>query len=440
MELREIWQALLSRLEGKIPTTSIDTWLRPCELTKLENNRITLKTPNKFYKSWISENFESMLIDELKNLLGLEDAEIYYDVSTTNGNRAKEKTPEPKEKPAEQVYLNPKYTFENFVVGPSNQFAHASAMAVAEKPGKVYNPLFIYGGVRLGKTHLLHAIGHKVNRDYPSLKIIYTSAEKFMNELIDSIKNDRMMHFRRKYRKTDVLLIDDIQFIAGKDRTQEEFFHTFNELHNEGKQIVLSSDRPPAEMDHIEERLKSRFQWGLIADIKPPDLETRIAILKKKAENEGIQLPDDVAYLIAKRIKTNVRELEGCLVKISAMASLLHKKIDIDMARQILDSMYPYQEEDLSPNAIIKMVAERFEVKVSDIKSKKRTKTIVLPRQVAMYLIRKVTTLSLPEIGELFGGMDHSSVHHGIKKVENLLKTDQKLRSIVEELERKLEL
>ncbi|BAT70812.1 chromosomal replication initiator protein [Thermosulfidibacter takaii ABI70S6] len=440
MELREIWQALLSRLEDKIPSTSIETWLKPSELTKLENNRIILRVPNKFYKSWISENFEPIIRDELKSLLGLEDAEINYEVSSTNGNRTKEKLTELREKPVDQVNLNPKYTFENFVIGPSNQFAHASALAVTEKPGKVYNPLFIYGGVGLGKTHLLHAIGHKVNREHPNLRIIYTSAEKFMNELIDSIKNDKMAHFRKKYRKTDVLLIDDIQFIAGKDRTQEEFFHTFNELHNEGKQIVLSSDRPPAEMDHIEERLKSRFQWGLIADIKPPDLETRIAILKKKAESEGIQLPDDVAYLIAKRIRTNVRELEGCLVKISAMASLLHKKIDIDTARHILDSMYPYQEEDLSPNAIIKMVAERFEIKISDIKSKKRTKNIVLPRQIAMYLIRKVTTLSLPEIGELFGGMDHSSVHHGIKKVENLLKTDQKLKSIVEELERKLEL
>ncbi len=438
MDFSEVWSNLLRSLEESIPPSSVETWLKPTKMVDLAEDRVVISVPNKFYRSWISENFEKAIKEQLSRMLGLENPSIEYVIE----GRPEENKPKREEKQPpvrHQVRLNPKYTFENFVVGPSNQFAHASASAVAEKPGKVYNPLFIYGGVGLGKTHLLHAIGHKVMKVYPDLKVTYTSAEKFMNELIDSIKSDRMSSFRRKYRKTDVLLIDDIQFIAGKDRTQEEFFHTFNELHNEGKQIVLSSDRPPAEMDHIEERLKSRFQWGLIADIQPPDLETRIAILKKKAEAEGIELPDEVAYIIAKRIKSNVRELEGCLIKISAMASIMHQRITEELARRVLDSMYPYQDEDISPSSILKLVAERFDLKVSDLKSRKRTKNIVLPRQIAMYLIRKVTALSLPEIGEIFGGMDHSSVHHGIKKVENLLKSDEKLKRIVEDLERKIE-
>ncbi len=438
MDFRTIWENILEELKGKIPPSSVETWLNPASLSGIDGNRLILEVPNKFYKNWISENFEPAIIDAAHRVLGIENPVLEYEVNTKEKSREKGERHKPQEK-EQTPQLNPKYTFENFVVGPSNQFAHASALAVAEKPGKVYNPLFIYGGVGLGKTHLLHAIGHRVLREHRNLKVTYTSAEKFMNELIDSIKNDKMAQFRKKYRKTDVLLIDDIQFIAGKDRTQEEFFHTFNELHNEGKQIVLSSDRPPAEMDHIEERLKSRFQWGLIADIQPPDLETRIAILKKKAEAEGIELPDDVAYLIAKRVKSNVRELEGCLIKIGAMASLMHKRIDADLAKRILDSMYPYQEEDLSPESIIKLVAEKFGLKPSEIRSRKRTRNIVLPRQVAMYLIRKVTALSLPEIGELFGGMDHTSVLHGIKKVENLLKKDESLRKTVEELEKRLE-
>ena len=438
MDFKEIWENLLNSVSKRIPPSSVETWLKPTRLLKVEGNKFFIEVPNKFYRSWISENYENILKNEISGIFGVEEPLIEYIVNQRD-KKTQEEPRKSTDETTQKPNLNPKYTFENFVVGPSNQFAHASALAVAEKPGKVYNPLFIYGGVGLGKTHLLHAIGHKVLKEHPQLKITYTSAEKFMNELIDSIKNDKMSSFRRKYRKTDVLLIDDIQFIAGKDRTQEEFFHTFNELHNEGKQIVLSSDRPPAEMDHIEERLKSRFQWGLIADIQPPDLETRIAILKKKAEAEGINLPDDVAYIIAKRIRSNVRELEGCLVKISAMASLMNQQITVELARRVLDSMYPYQEEDLSPNAIIKLVAERFDLKPSDLKSRKRSKNIVLPRQIAMYLIRKVTSLSLPEIGELFGGMDHSSVHHGIKKVENLLKSDPSIRKAVEDLERRIE-
>ncbi len=436
MNFKELWDRILDNLPESIPKPSVETWLRPVELLGITENRITVQVPNKFYKSWIAENFESALRESVKKTLGIEEPEIEYQIE----NRPKEKTePRRTETRPQRPQLNPKYTFENFVVGPGNQFAHASAMAVAEKPGKVYNPLFIYGGVGLGKTHLLHAIGHKVIKEHDKLRVIYTSAEKFMNELIDSIKNDRMPEFRRRYRRTDVLLIDDIQFIAGKDRTQEEFFHTFNELHNEGKQIVLTSDRPPAEMDHIEERLKSRFQWGLIADIQPPDLETRIAILKKKAEAEGIELPDDVAYMIAKRIKSNVRELEGCLVKISAMASLMHKGIDAELARKILDSLYPHQEEDLSPETIVKVVAEWFGLKPSDVKSRRRSRNIVVPRQIAMYLMRKLTPMSLPDIGEFFGGMDHSSVLHSVKKVEKLLETDGNIRKTVEELERRLE-
>ena len=436
MNINEIWKTVLDHLSNRISQTKVDTWLKPTEIVSLNKEEVVISVPNKFFQNWITDNYEDFIKEELKKITGKEMKILY----TIKKEKVKK---ENKEKEGIEIksrnLFNPKYTFENFVVGPGNQFAHASCLAVAEKPGKVYNPLFIYGGVGLGKTHLLHAIGNKIVLDGRKLKVIYTSAEKFMNELIDCIKSDRMPEFRKKYRNADVLLIDDIQFIAGKKQTQEEFFHTFNELHNEGKQIVISSDKPPSELDHIEERLKSRFRWGLIADIQPPDLETRIAILKKKAEAEKIELPDEVAYVIAKRIKTNVRELEGCLIKISAMASLMNRKIDVDLALSILNNLYPATDDTLSPDSIIKLVSEEFGVKVSDIKSKRRTKNILRPRQIAMYLIRKFTNLSYTEIAEIFGGMDHTSVMHSVKKVESLLKTDTNLGNIVENLERKIE-
>lgn len=436
MNINEIWEVVLNHLSQKLSKAKVETWLKPTKIVSLNSEEVTILVPNKFFQNWISENYESLIKEELKNIIG-EEVNIVYSIE--KDRKKPEKPAKKREKAPQKNPFNPKYTFENFVVGPGNQFAHASCLAVAEKPGKVYNPLFIYGGVGLGKTHLLHAIGNKVISNSSSARVIYTSAEKFMNELIDSIKSDKMPEFRRKYRNADVLLIDDIQFIAGKKQTQEEFFHTFNELHNEEKQIVISSDKPPAELDHIEERLKSRFKWGLIADIQPPDLETRIAILRKKAEAEGIELTDEVAYVIAKRIKSNVRELEGCLIKISAMASLMNRKIDVDLALSILNNLYPATDETLSPESIIKMVAEEFNIKISDIKSRKRTKNVLLPRQIAMYLIRKFTNLSYTEIAEVFGGMDHTSVMHSVKKVERLLKEDANFKATVENLERKIE-
>ena len=438
MNLNEIWDEVLKRVSSKVSEVSFTTWLKPTKLEKINSGTATIAVPTKFHRLWISENYEHLLKEVLSQVLGRE-IEITIEVNERKDEQERKSIKGPSQQEKIKQRFNPKYTFENFVVGPSNQFAHASCLAVAENPGKVYNPLFIYGGVGLGKTHLLHAIGNKIAAEKPELNIVYTSAEKFMNELIDSIRFDKMSEFRRKYRNTDVLLIDDIQFIAGKKQTQEEFFHTFNELHNEGKQIVISSDKPPAEMDHIEERLKSRFQWGLIADIQPPDLETRIAILKKKAESEGIEISDEVAYLIAKRIKSNVRELEGCLIKISAMASFMGKKIDTDLTLSILNNLYPSADEELTPEYILKCVSEEFGVKLSDIKSRKRTKNVLVPRQVAMYLLRKFTALSFPEIGEFFGGMDHTSVIHSVKKIENMLKTDPSLRKKVENLERKIE-
>ncbi|MGC8914808.1 MAG: chromosomal replication initiator protein DnaA [Thermosulfidibacteraceae bacterium] len=437
MNFKELWEMVIEKCYEYFPSVTVDTWIKPIEVVGISNGTFSIAVPNRFYKSWFSENYEPIVKNILKEITGKE-LEINY-VIKKEPKRVEELRIEERieidEQKKNHTYLNPKYTFENFVVGPSNQLAHASSIAVAENPGKVYNPLFIYGGVGLGKTHLLHAIGHRALEKNPKLNLCYISTERFMNELIESIKNDKMQIFRKKYRKLDVLLIDDIQFIAGKDRTQEEFFHTFNELYNEGKQIVISSDRPPNEMNNIEDRLKSRFQWGLIVDIQPPDLETRIAILRKKAENENLNLSYEVAHMVAKRIKSNIRELEGCLTKIIAMASLTGREISLDLVKSILDSLYPQQDLNVSAENIIREVAKKFGLKISEIRSKKRNKSIVIPRQLAMYLIRKLTPLSLPEIGEVFGGMDHTSVLHSIRKMENLLKTDSELLKIAKEIE-----
>lgn len=441
MDFKELWERVVDRCYEYLPSVTVDTWIKPIEVVGLSNGTLSIAVPNKFYMSWFSENYEEIIKKVLKEIYGKE-IDLSYVVKRELGRKGQSGPTEAKQEDNEsrrnKNNFNPKYTFENFVVGPGNQLAHASSIAVAENPGKVYNPLFIYGGVGLGKTHLLHAIGNRALEKKPNLNVCYISTEKFVNELIESIKNDRMDQFRRKYRKLDILLIDDIQFIAGKDRTQEEFFHTFNELYNEGKQIVISSDKPPTEMNNIEDRLRSRFQWGLIVDIQPPDLETRIAILRKKAEMEGISLSYEVAHMIAKRIKSNIRELEGCLTKISATASIMGKEISLELVRSILDTLYPQQELSVSAENIIKLVASKFGMKVSEIKSKKRNRNIVIPRQLAMYLIRKLTPLSLPEIGEIFGGMDHTSVLHGIRKMENLLKTDNDLLKIAREIEEEL--
>ena len=327
--------------------------------------------------------------------------------------------------------LNPRYTFDTFIVGSSNQFAHAASRAVAEAPSRSYNPLFIYGGVGLGKTHLMHAIGHYVLRHDQSLKLTYISSERFMNEMINAVRFDRVLDFRERYRSVDVLLVDDIQFLAGKEGTQTEFFHTFNALYDSQKQIVLSSDRPPHEIPALEERLRSRFEWGLIADIQSPDLETKIAILKKKAETEAVPLPDDVAIYIAGKIKSNIRELEGSLIRLIAYASLTGAEISLPLAQEVLKNILDHEEKAVTIEIIQKFVADYYNLKLAELKSRNNSKSVAMPRQIAMYLCKSLTHASLPEIGRSFGGKHHSTVIHSIRKVEDLRKKDQTFNSLM---------
>jgi len=438
--LEELWAKVVRELRREIPESSFETWIAPVKVSSNSPGSLTLRVPNKFYQGWIAENYEELIKRKVQQVW---DREVELDYSVEEGlteEGPSTETPGSQDRAATQrVQLNPRYTFDTFVVGSGNQFAHAASIAVAEEPGRTYNPLFIYGGVGLGKTHLLHAIGHRILARHPETKVVYISAEKFMNELIDGIRFDRMALFRKRYRGADVLLVDDIQFIAGKDRTQEEFFHTFNELHGASKQIVISSDRYPGEMERLEERLRSRFQWGLIADIQPPDLETRVAILRKKAELEGIHLPQEIIFFIAKRVKSNVRELEGCLIRLGAMASIVGRPVTLDMAKRALGDLFPNISEEVTVEKVQKLVCDYFQLKLTDLKSKKRNRSVVVPRQVAMYLARKFTHSSLPELGEAFGGKDHTSVLHSIRKVEKMLKEDEEMRRTVEKLERLIE-
>jgi chromosomal replication initiator protein len=330
--------------------------------------------------------------------------------------------------------LNPRYTFDTFVVGSSNQFAQAACQAVAELPSKAYNPLFIYGGVGLGKTHLLHAVGHETVRLFQGMTVVYLSSERFTNELINAIRYDRTAEFRARYRTIDLLLIDDIQFISGKERTQEEFFHTFNDLYESRKQIIVSSDCSPKDIPEIEERLRSRFEWGLIADIQPPDFETRVAILKKKAALERVRLADDVAYLIASRVKSNIRELEGSLTRMIAFCALTGREMSTDLAQEVLSDLWGDEEKVISIDQIQRKVSDFFGVKLSDLKAKNRTKAVAFPRQVAMYLARQLTHSSLAEVGRAFGGKDHTTVLHAVDKIQGLLQDDPKLRKAVDGL------
>jgi chromosomal replication initiator protein len=335
---------------------------------------------------------------------------------------------------AKEIGLNPKYTFDSFVVGPSNRFAHAASLAICDSPAKAYNPLFIYGGVGLGKTHLMHAIGQRVIQKFPKYKILYISSEDFTNQLITAIQNRTTLKFREKYRSVDILLIDDIHFIAGKESTQEEFFHTFNSLYDAHKQIIVSSDRPPKEIQALEERLVSRFEWGLVTDIQPPDFETRIAILKKKSEKETIALPDDVFYFLAEKIRTNIRELEGALIRVVAYAKLIGREISVDLVKEILKDMISEGEKKITIDLIQRKVSEYFDIKLSDMKVKRRSKAIAYPRQLAMYLTRHLTDYSLPEIGEQFGGRDHTTVLHAYERIEKDLKTKRGFKEVVDRL------
>ena len=452
MPKNKYWQDCLSALEKKISPQNFSTWIRPIRFVDITGNLVHLVVPNRFIRDWINENYQELIEQTISQLIN-DKCQIKFEISTTkaiNNNTISENKPEieviknienrnsEKEKNNSGLYLNDKYTFEDFVPGSSNQFAYAAAMAVANNPATTYNPLFIYGGVGLGKTHIINAIGNEIIKNNNNLKVCYYSSEKFMNELINCLRYAKMDEFRQKFRSMDILLIDDVQFIAGKERTQEEFFHTFNALYESHKQIVVTSDKFPKDIPGLEERLRSRFEWGLIADIQPPDIETKQAILKMKADQNGIYLPEDVTLFLANSISSNVRELEGYLIRIGAYASLTSTPINLNMAKEILKNILIEKNKEISIEEIQKNVAAYFSVKVSDLKSAKRLKALVIPRQIAMYISRQLTSCSYPEIGDKFGGKDHSTIIHAIKKIEKQLEEDYQLKITVENLKNSL--
>jgi chromosomal replication initiator protein len=438
-----LWDKSVNLIKDKISQQNFDTWIRPIRVTSLEGNQVHLSVPNKFFKDWLMENYRPIITDALSSIAGVE-LHVDFMIGGDGGGAAAQASVAGRPASAStktvrgktHASLNQNYRFERFVVGASNQFAHAAAVSVAEQPAKNYNPLFIYGGVGLGKTHLLNAIGLHAVSLYPQMNVVYVSAEEFLNELVSSIRYDKMPKFREKYRNIDYLLIDDIQFIAGKGKTEEEFFHTFNTLHDSGKQIVVTSDKFPKDIPNLEGRLRSRFEWGLIADIQPPEIETRMAIIEKKAQENKVHLPKNVAHYIAFHAESNIRELEGFLIRIAAYSSLREREIDLDLAREVLKKIIKQSEkEDITIDDIIKAVAMKIGVKISDVKSPKKNKNIVLARQVAMYLARKLTSASFPDIGEKIGGRDHSTIIYANNKLKRILETDVKIKNLIEEIE-----
>jgi len=445
-QLKDIWDKTLNILRGELTEVSYNTWIKSCEPLSVSNDTIRLGVPNDFTKEIIESRYKDLVANAIKQV----SSKKYNIVFATFSEEAIEeqvKAEEKKEKPKNSVVvndemsatLNPKYTFDSFVIGNSNRFAHAASLAVAESPARAYNPLFIYGGVGLGKTHLMHAIGHYVLQTNPKAKVVYVSSEKFTNELINSIRHDKNEEFRNKYRNVDILLIDDVQFIAGKESTQEEFFHTFNALHDANKQIILSSDRPPKEIPTLEDRLRSRFEWGLIADMQPPDFETRMAILKKKADVENLNIANEVMVYIATKIKSNIRELEGALIRIVAFSSLTNREITVDLASEALkDIISNKQAKAITIDIIQDVVANFYNLRLEELKSQRRTRNVAFPRQIAMYLARKLTDLSLPKIGEEFGGRDHTTVIHAYEKISEEIKTNEALENVIKDLTKKL--
>jgi len=437
-----IWDEVLGRVETKVNRYSYYTWFKQTSLARDEGRVLTIRVADAMVVEWLTRHYAGIL-DEALTEVGRPGAQLQFQPETAGAlepvdpDVADESMPDDEPAAAvadDPVGLSPRYSFDTFIVGASNQFAHAACRAVAEAPSRSYNPLFLYGGVGLGKTHLMHAIGHYVLTQSPDLKLTYISAERFMNEVVNAIRYDRILEFRERYRGVDVLLVDDIQFIVGKERTQTEFFHTFNALHDAQKQIVLSSDCPPHQISELEERLRSRFEWGLIADIQAPDLETKIAILTRKAEAEGVSLPGDVALYIAGRIKSNIRELEGSLIRLLAYASLTGRDISMSLAQEVLRDVLRQEGRTVTIDMIQKFVAEYYQLKLVDLKSKNNSKSVALPRQVAMYLCKALTPSSLPEIGKSFGGKHHSTVIHSLKKVEDLRRRDETFNSLINTL------
>jgi len=444
----DLWGKTLAVIEKKISKPSFDTWLKATKAHSLKELTLTIEAPNEFARDWLEGHYTDLISNTVFDLIGerlnvrfiipQNQQEESYDLQSIKKKAEKEQE---EQIDLPQHMLNPKYTFDTFVIGSGNRFAHAASLAVAEAPAKAYNPLFIYGGVGLGKTHLMHAIGHYVLEHNPSAKVVYLSSEKFTNEFINSIRDNKAVDFRNKYRNVDVLLIDDIQFLAGKESTQEEFFHTFNALHEESKQIVISSDRPPKEIPTLEDRLRSRFEWGLITDITPPDLETRIAILRKKAKAEGLDIPNEAMSYIANQIDSNIRELEGALIRVVAYSSLINRDINVDLAAEALKDIIPSSKPKvITIHDIQRAVGQHYNVKLEDFKAKKRTKSIAFPRQVAMYLSREMTDFSLPKIGYEFGGRDHTTVIHAHEKISKLLQTDQDLQQHIKEIKNLLKM
>ena len=441
-----IWDQVLARIETKVNRHSFYTWFKPTSFVSDDGGTIRVRVPNGLFRDWLTKHYSAVLVEALGEVErrgtavsfvtddGIPVVAIPVDIPP-------ESEPEPlvhEPEPQMMGGLAPRYSFDTFIVGGSNQFAHAACRAVAEAPSRSYNPLFIYGGVGLGKTHLMHAIGHYVLNHLKTLKLTYISSERFMNEMINAVRYDRVLDFRERYRSVDILLVDDIQFLAGKEGTQTEFFHTFNALYDSQKQIVISSDRPPHEIQQLEERLRSRFEWGLIADIQPPDLETKVAILRRKAEAEGVSLPDNVALYIAGKIKSNIRELEGSLIRLVAFASLTGREISLPLAQEVLRNVLQHDDRAVTIEVIQKFVADFYQLKLVELKSRNNSKSVAMPRQIAMYLCKALTNASLPEIGKSFGGKHHSTVIHSIRKIEALRKHDGDFNTLLNNLSESL--
>ncbi len=438
MTIDEIWNKSLSKIEGKVGNSIFDLWFKPIRLFNLKDETATLEIPNRFFKEWIEDSYPNLLKESIEIVVGYPVALRYKIEEKQQNNQRKiiEKLENRRIKLASKgIYLNPKYTFQNFITGNSNQFAHAAAIAVAESPGKTYNPLFIYGGVGLGKTHLMNAIGNKVLDSRGDVSVLYVSSEQFTNEVVSSLRHDKMTELKEKYRNLDLLLLDDVQFIAKKTATQEEFFYTFNALYEKQKQIVISCDRPPREISEVTDRLRSRFNMGLIADIQPPDIETKLAIIYKKAEMMALKkIPEEVANFLASKIRSNIRELEGCLIRIAAQASLTGEEINLETTKKVLKDIIHDDERPVTVEVVQKIVCDFYNISLADIKAKRRTKDIALPRQVAMYLSKQVTGSSLSDIGKHFGGKDHATVIYACKQIEERRAKDETFNRMIDNL------
>ena len=433
-----VWQEILGYLKPKVNTQSYQTWLRPARFSHVDQGVLVVRVPNREFQDWIQEHYGGM-ISEAAAHLKLDFQKVRYVIEESTEKKAAQngegKTFQAKlDFESVDHQLNPRYTFDTFVVGNCNQFAHAAAQAVAETPAKSYNPLFLYGGVGLGKTHLMQAVGHTIKKKWKEMRLAYVSSESFTNEVINSLRYDRMVSFRDKYRNVDVLLMDDIEFIAGKERTQEEFFHTFNALYEAQKQVVISCDCPPKEIPGLEERLRSRFAWGLTADLQAPDLETKRAILAKKSETQSIILPDDVSDFVARKIKSSVRDLEGALTRLIAYSSLTGATISLSMAQQVLKNLVDLEDRRVSIENIQRAVCREFGLSLPQLKAKDNSRNVSYPRQIAMFLSKEMTPASLPQIGREFGGKHHTTVLHSINKITELRETDRDLNRLLNKL------